>query len=128
MKMRCPVWGRRKGRVRRWFEVILVLGVVAVLLHMGVSRARKLSDAAFMITEAGTYSGNWTSQDANVAVIVIATAEPVVIENSTLTGPGNLIETGVEHAKVTVRNCRGTGVNPNVAGRAVGRFLVAEVF
>ena len=95
--------------MRRRFELILVVGVVSVLLTMGVSRARKLSDAVLTITEGGTYSGAWTSHDANVSVIVVATAEPVTIENSILTGPGNLIETAVDHAKVTVRNCRGLG-------------------
>src|SRR5579859_7818856 len=107
---------------------MVVAGVAAVLLRMGVSSVRHLSDAVVTITEGGTYSGTWTSQDPNVPVILIATSDPVVIENSTLTGPGNLIQTGADHAKVIARNCHGAGVNPNVAGRAVGRFLTAENF
>jgi len=105
-----------------------MVGVVAVILSAGVSPARKLSDAVLTITEGGTYTGNWASQDPNVPVILVATAEPVIIENSSLTGPGNLIQAAVDHTKITVRNCRGTGVNPNVPGRTVGRFLTAEVF
>jgi hypothetical protein len=63
-----------------------------------------------------------------VPVILITTAEAVVIENSTLTGPGNLIQTAVDHAKITVRNSRGNGINPNIAGKSAGRFLTAENF
>ena len=128
MKMKMPCSGQWRWVVRRWLELVLVAGVAAMLLRAGMSRAHLQADAVLTITNGGTYSGNWTSHDANVPVIVIATAEPVVIENSILTGLGNLIETGVDHVNVTVRNCRGTGVNPNVAGKAVGRFLKAENF
>ena len=114
--------------MRRWIELLVVVVFAAALLRSGRLSARQLSDAVLTITDPGTYSGNWTSNDPNTAVIVVATAEPVVIENSTLVGSGNLIQTAVDHAKIIVRNCRATGANPNVAGKSVGRFVTAENF
>ena len=35
-----------------------------------------------VITEAGTYSGNWQSTDGKTPAVTVATTDPVVIENS----------------------------------------------
>jgi len=41
---------------------------------------------------------------------------------------GNLIETGVSHVNLTVKNSSGWALNPNVRGKSPGRFLHAEHF
>ena len=79
-----------------------------------------------VITKGGTYSGNWESQDPNVPVIRVQTSDPVVIENSNLRGKGDLIS-GFGN-RLTVRNVNGYGLNPNVYGRTVGKFVVVEDF
>src|SRR5215469_16309992 len=99
MKMKMPCSGQWRV-VRRWLELLVVLVLAVALLRPVRSSAQQLSDAVLTISEGGTYSGNWTSHNASVPVILIATAEPVLIENSTLNGPGNLIKTAVDHAKV----------------------------
>lgn len=76
-----------------------------------------------LITKPGVYSGVWSSGRADIPVVRVRTPGPVVIENSSLTGPGDLIRAEVDRANITVRNCRGTGLNPNVAGRIPGRFF-----
>jgi len=81
-----------------------------------------------VITHGGTYTGNYASDDPNVAVITIKTTDPVVIAGATLSGPGDLIETAVFHTNVTVRDTSGYGTNPNVWGEAKGRFFDAEMF
>src|SRR5436305_274683 len=81
--------------------------------------------APIVITKGGTYSGNWQSLDYRVPVIAIRTSEPVVIQNSTLSGRGDLIVTSAAHAKVTIRNTTGTALNPNIAGVAPGHFFWA---
>ncbi|MFC4454820.1 NPCBM/NEW2 domain-containing protein [Deinococcus sonorensis] len=81
-------------------------------------------DGPITITKGGTYSGNWQSLDPKVPVITIKTSEPVIIENSTLRGRGNLVA-GFRN-RVTLRNNKGYGLNPNVAGRIMGRFANLE--
>ena len=81
-----------------------------------------------VVTRGGTYSGTFASDDPRTAAVTVRTAEPVVIEHAEITGRGTLIDVRAEQADVTVRDCRGVGQNPNVAGRAPGRFLSAESF
>lgn len=84
--------------------------------------------AVFIINKGGTYHGTWSSDNAAVPVILIKTNDPVIIENSTLRGRGHLIVCNTRHADVTIRNTHGVGVNPNVAGKAAGRFASIERF
>ncbi len=84
--------------------------------------------APITITRGGTYSGNWESLDARVPAVKIATAEPVIIEKSNLRGRGSLISASFTSANLTVRDTRGYGLNPNIAGWTPGRFLNAEAF
>ena len=83
------------------------------------------SDASadtLIITRGGTYTGG------EYESIAINTSEPVVIENLTLRGGRHLITSHYKHANVTIRNVRGYGVNPNVAGKSAGRFASLEGF
>ena len=81
-----------------------------------------------VVTQGGTYSGNWESLDPAVPAVTVRTSEPVVIENANLRGRGDLIKTAAEHADLTVRNTRGYALNPDVYGVAPGRFLEAYRF
>ena len=74
-----------------------------------------------VISKGGTYSGNWESTDPNVPAVSVQTGEPVVIENSNLRGPGNMIAGSGN--RLTVRNSRGYGVRPQQAGLATGNFV-----
>ncbi|GHF36451.1 hypothetical protein HNQ07_001322 [Deinococcus metalli] len=80
--------------------------------------------APLVITKGGTYTGNYQSTDPNVPAITVRTSEPVVIDGANLKGPGHLIQ-GFS-MDLTVRNTKGYGVNPNVNGRNVGRFISSE--
>ena len=81
------------------------------------------------ITSGGTYSGNWTSNDPSTPAVLITTDQPVTIQNSTVTGPGNLIVlNGKSMADLTLRNVTGTGLDPMVSGQARGSFLRAFSF
>lgn len=79
-----------------------------------------------VITRGGTYSGHWQSVNPNVPAVMIATSDPVVIENSVIRSWGNLIETSADAATVTVRDTFGYGITPYLADRHAGRFLDAE--
>jgi hypothetical protein len=81
-----------------------------------------------VITHGGTYSGNWQSLDPNTPAVTIRTAEPVVIANSRISSRSSLIKTRIAHAKLTVRDTSGYGLNADVRGHAPGRFLDAEGF
>ena len=78
------------------------------------------------ITQGGTYSGNWKSTDAETAAVIIATTEPVVIQNSYVTGPSDLIDDPYYGNNLTVKNVIGIGVNANVKGQANGVFVDAQ--
>ena len=81
-----------------------------------------------VITSGGTYSGNWQSNNPNVAAVTISTTAPVIINNSNIQSMGNLIETGVSGVNLTVENTSGYGLNPGVAGDSPGRFVYAYQF
>jgi len=75
------------------------------------------------ITEGGTYSGNWRSDDPGTAAVTVSTTEPVVIEDANLRSRGDLIFSDVEGADVTVRGTVAEALNPGAEGQPVGRFL-----
>ena len=75
-----------------------------------------------VITEAGTYSGNWQSTDSKTPAVTVATTAPVVIENSHISSVAGLIKTSVAGADLTVRNSVGFAVNPAVKGQVKRRL------
>lgn len=75
-----------------------------------------------------TVTGNYRSDDPDVPAIKISTTQPVVIQNCVLAGRGHLISTRKQgefltRSNVTVQNCRGYGLNPDVRMGVPGRFL-----
>jgi hypothetical protein len=78
------------------------------------------------ITQGGTYSGNWKSTDPNTPAVTVATSAPVVIQNSYITGPNDLIDDPLYGNSLTVKNVIALGVNPNVNGQANGLFVDAQ--
>ena len=82
-----------------------------------------------VISAGGTYSGNWQSLDPKVAAVTVRTSDPVVIENCTIASASDGIQDwSWGNTKVTVRNCRGKALNPNVAGVPKGFFIVLRNF
>jgi NPCBM/NEW2 domain len=80
-------------------------------------------EGPLLITKGGVYSGNWESLDASKPAVDVKTSEPVIIENSNIRSKGHLINATSGDARVTVRNTRGIGLNPNVNGKFPGRFV-----
>jgi len=78
------------------------------------------------ITRGGTYSGNWRSTNPRVAAVTVATSAPVIIQNSHVMGPNDLISDPSYGNNLTVRNVVGIGVNPNVRGQGAGIFVNAQ--
>jgi Ricin-type beta-trefoil lectin domain-like/Bacterial Ig-like domain (group 2) len=78
------------------------------------------------ITQGGTYSGNWKSTNPNTPAVTVATTAPVVIQNSYVTGPNDLIADPYYGNNLTVKNVTGLGVNPNVSGQSNGLFVNAQ--
>ena len=76
-----------------------------------------------VISEGGTYSGNWQSTDAKTAAVTVATTAPVIIENAHIRSVSNLIKTSVAGSNVTVRNSLAVALNAAVKGQANGNFL-----
>jgi hypothetical protein len=79
-----------------------------------------------IITQGGTYSGNWRSTDPNTPAVTVATTAPVLIQNSYVTGPNDLISDPYYGNNLTVKNVIGIGVNPNVVGQSNGTFVNAQ--
>jgi hypothetical protein len=78
------------------------------------------------ITQGGTYSGNWKSTNPNTPAVTVATTAPVIIQNSYVTGPNDLIDDPIYGNNLTVKNVIGLGVNSNVKGQANGLFVDAQ--
>ncbi|GAA4380811.1 hypothetical protein GCM10023186_19690 [Hymenobacter koreensis] len=104
-----------------------VLLVVVSLFSTPLSAwAQQVPNVTFQgpitITQGGTYSGNYRSNDTNVPAIRIATTQPVIIQNSIIASAGDLISGG-SGADLTVRNTQGYGLTPTVDNRHRGRFI-----
>jgi hypothetical protein len=69
------------------------------------------------ITQGGTHSGNWKSTNPNTAAVTISTAA-VIIENSYVAGPADLMDDPDYSDNLTMEDVIGIGVNPNVSGRS----------
>jgi Ricin-type beta-trefoil lectin domain/Bacterial Ig-like domain (group 2) len=78
------------------------------------------------ITQGGTYTGNWKSMNPQIPAVTIITTAPVLIQNSYITGPTDLISDPVYGNNVTVKNVIGIGVNSNVKGQPNGIFVDAQ--
>jgi Bacterial Ig-like domain (group 2)/Chitobiase/beta-hexosaminidase C-terminal domain len=76
-----------------------------------------------VITKGGTYSGSWQSTDPKTPAVMVATQEPVIIQDSHFSSSGDLIQAAVKGADITVRNSLGVALNPLVKGRPNGTFL-----
>ncbi|MBH8568319.1 hypothetical protein KB206_05460 [Microvirga sp. STS02] len=75
------------------------------------------------ITQGGTYSGNYRSTSSDVPVITIQTTQPVIIENCTLVGPGDIIDGKNGGDNLIIRNNKAYGQTPTVDNRRHGRFV-----
>ena len=101
--------------------------MVTLLLALALAPASAQTivySAPIVITQGGTYTGNYRSLSSSVPCVLINTNAPVVLEGCLLTGAGNLIQSG-DGANVTVRNCTGQGLTPTVSNQSPGRFLDA---
>ena len=98
--------------------VLCMSTVVVALAHQ----------SPLIVTRGENYQGTWTSEDAQVPVVQIETAEPVIFDRCTFIGRGILIESRIDHSDITIRDCTGIGENPNLTGRCAGRFLEDESF
>ena len=76
-----------------------------------------------VISEGGTYSGNWQSTDPRTPAVTVATKDAVVIENSHIRSVGSLIKTTIAGSNLTVRNSLGVAANAAVKGQPNGVFL-----
>jgi hypothetical protein len=75
-----------------------------------------------VISQGGTYSGNWQSLDPN------RTSDPVTIDNANIQSWDDLIDTDIAGANLTVENTSGWALNPDAQGQTPGRFLDADGF
>ena len=89
--------------------------------------AQPVYQSPITITQGGTYSGNWNSDDPNVPAVLIQTSDPVIIQNSRLRGSGDLIRAPytTNHVKLTIINTYGYGSNTNLDTQ--GRFLAVDL-
>ncbi|OUJ71778.1 hypothetical protein BXP70_20720 [Hymenobacter crusticola] len=77
-----------------------------------------------VITKGGVYTGNYRSGSSSTPCVLVVTNEPVVLENCTLVGAGDLVQAG-GGSNLTVRKCRGYGLEPTENNRPRGRFVDA---
>ena len=76
-----------------------------------------------VIATGGTYSGNWQSTDSKTPAVLVATTEPVTIQNAHIRGAGDLITTQAPGSDLTVRNSVGLALNAAIKGQPNGNFV-----
>ena len=110
-------------------QLLRVLGqflFAVLLLGTGCAQGQAPNvtySAPFVITQGGTYTGNYRSTDSSVPVIRINTTQPVILQNCTLVGPGDLINANGSNANLIIRECRGYGTTPTADNVEQGKFL-----
>lgn len=111
----------------RVIQARLLLAILLVVTGPATAAALEITYATpLTITLGGIYEGNWESRDPDVPAVRILTTEPVVIDGANIRGAGNLIEAEeVPGARLTVRNTKGQGIDPAIAGRTKDRFIAA---
>ncbi len=84
--------------------------------------------APITIKAGGRYSGRWESLDPAVPAVTIETDEQVTIEDSVVTGPGNLIAAGGGKSglHLVIQNVVGIGLDPRIPNKERGSFLTAS--
>jgi hypothetical protein len=80
-------------------------------------------DDLYIATNGNMVKGNYQGTLTQPA-ITVTTQKPVIIANSNLAGPGDLIY--AKNASLTVINTKGLGTNPNQVGVRKGMFLHVE--
>ena len=75
------------------------------------------------ITKGGIYTGQWRSTDPDIPAVKVLTNEPVTIQNCQIESAGDGIWSLGVDSNLTVRNCQGQGLNPNIANRKKGYFI-----
>ncbi|WP_188813205.1 T9SS type A sorting domain-containing protein [Hymenobacter cavernae] len=106
------------------FILPLTLSFLITAAHVQAQAPELAYSAPIMITQGGTYTGNYRSLSSSVPCVVIVTNEPVILENCTLVGAGDLIQ-ATGGSNLTVRKCRGYGLEPTEDNRPRGRFVDA---
>ena len=76
-----------------------------------------------VITQGGTYTGNYRSTNSSVPAITIQTTQPVIIENCILAGAGDLIDAKNGGSSLIVRNNKGYGLTQSADNTRHGRFI-----
>ena len=108
---------------------ILSTALVALLalvpgLKPALAQAPNITYAGpLVITQGGTYSGNYRSTNSSVPVITIRTTQPVIIENCVLAGAGDIIDAKNGGGSIIVRDNRAYGLTQSADGVRHGRFV-----
>jgi len=107
-------------------KAILPLSI-SLLLLVGRAQAQ-VPDVSYagpiVITKGGVYTGNYRSLSSAVPCVLVVTNDPIVLENCTLVGAGDLVQ-ATGGANLTVRKCRGYGLEATEDNRPRGRFVDA---
>jgi len=105
-----------------------LLSLMVLLLLPGLSPVQAQApnvtySGPLVITQGGTYTGNYRSNDSNTPVVSVQTTQPVIIENCILAGAGNLVDSRGLGSNVIVRNNRGYALTPSVDNQRRAKFL-----
>ncbi|TGE14045.1 Ig-like domain-containing protein [Hymenobacter elongatus] len=79
-----------------------------------------------VITQGGTYSGNYRSTDSSVPAIRVQTTQPVIIENCIIASAGEMIDARYSGTSLIIRNNRGYGLTPSVDNKERGHFVATN--
>jgi hypothetical protein len=106
----------------RVFPLFLGLAVASTAL-CGVATAAATYTGPIVITQGGTYTGNWQSLNPNTPAVSIQTTAPVTLLNCRIKSMGDGIQSTYVGAQLTVHGCRGLGLDPKIYGKERGDFL-----
>ena len=106
----------------KFSKLFLLTALISTTAHATVFQKPIIVDDAYIKQNGNVIVGNFEGNIKQPA-ITINTTQSVIITNSVLQGPGDLIQALTVPANITVTNTTGTGTNPNVRGVQKGIFL-----
>lgn len=113
-----------KGEKFRGILSTALLGwILGVALCPQESIAQAVWSGPVIIKEGGTYSGNWRSTNPSTPAVKVETSQPVTIQNCQVESVTDGIYSLGWNANLTINNCKGQGLNPNIVNRKKGFFI-----
>ena len=121
-----PFFAKRTNTTSSALTLFVLLLLGAGIAPVQAQAPNVTYSGPLVITQGGTYTGNYRSNTSGVPAITIQTSQPVILENCIIASAGDLIDGKPAQADLTIRNCKGYGLTPSADNTRRGYFVAVN--